>query len=331
MPGKTTDEKILKSLERSGKGFVSGQSLAASLGLSRTAIWKHMNSLKARGFPIESSASKGYRLSAPLLPFNETSISAGLATDLIGREILFFDRLSSTNEEAVQLARRGAPEGTVVIAEAQDKGRGRLGREWVSPPGRNLYASIILRPGTAPHELQGITLLAAVAVAETIARFSPKKPSVKWPNDVLIGNRKIAGILMEMQGSAEMADFVVAGIGINLNMEQKDFPTPLRKTATSLLCASGRPVPRAAFTQSLLLSIEIWYKTFLEKGLSAIIEVWRQHFTSEGKPLRVRSLRKTIEGICLGVDETGALVLRLANGATERVLAGDVEGLNNET
>ncbi len=327
MAANTTDEELLRCLEKSGRTFVSGQALAARLGISRTAVWKHMNSLKARGFPIESGASRGYRLSAPILPFNETSIAAGLATELIGRKILFFDRLPTTNAHAVQLARKGEPEGTVVIADAQDSGRGRLGRSWVSPPGRNLYASVILRPRTAPHELQGITLLAAVAAAETIAEFTPQKPSVKWPNDVLIGTRKIAGILMEMQGSVEMADFVVAGIGVNVNAREEDFPPALRKTAASIQSSSGRTVPRTAFTQALFLSLEIWYKTFLQKGLSAIIEAWRRHFSSEGKPVRVRSLRKTIEGICLGVDETGALLVRTASGATERILAGDVERL----
>ncbi len=326
MGQKKPDEKILGRLNDSEGYFVSGQSLAEQLGISRTAVWKRINSLRGRGFPIESHASRGYRLSGPLELFNETSIGAGLTTELIGQKIFFFDKISSTNERAVHLARNGEPEGAVVIADTQKEGRGRLGRQWVSPPGVNLYASIILRPGTAPHELQGITLLAAVAVAETVARFTPKRPVVKWPNDILVDSKKIAGILMEMHTEAEMADFVVAGIGVNLNMAARDFPPAVRPIATSIKGASGRPVPRAAFTQALLLSLEIWYKTFLEKGLSAIIKSWRMYFASEGKPVRVRSPRKTIEGICLGVDDAGALLVRLASGTTERVLAGDVEG-----
>ncbi len=166
-----------------------------------------------------------------------------------------------------------------------------------------------------------------MAVVGDLARLTGHKPTVKCPNDVLLGSKKIAGILMEMHTEAEMAEFVVAGMGVNLNMRREDLPVHLRQRATSLLGASGRPVSRAAFTQTLFLSLEMWYKTFLEKGLSAIIKAWRRRFTSEGKPVRVRSPRGAIEGICLGVDDSGALLVRLASGKTERVLAGDMEGI----
>ncbi len=318
------DEKILRRLTGPRGSFVSGELLAEELGISRNAVWKRVKRLKEQGFPIESLRSKGYRLSGPLESFNETSISAGLTTTFIGRRIHFFDKLYSTNDKAFQLARQGAPEGTVVISEAQAGGRGRLGRVWTSPPGVNLYASVILRPRTAPFELQGITLLAAVAVAEAVAQFTTRPPSVKWPNDVLLDSKKVAGILMEMHTEAEMASFVITGIGVNLNMSKAMFPDELARRATSVISASREPVSRADFAQRLFLSLELWYKTFLDKGLSAIIKVWRKYFTSEGKPVRVRSLQKTIDGICLGVDDDGALLVRLASGATERVLAGDI-------
>jgi len=319
-----TDEEILRRLEGPDGFFLSGELLARELGISRTAVWKRLKRLKNQGVPIESLRSRGYRLSGPVETFNENNISTGLGTKFIGQKIYFFNTLTSTNDKALQLAREGAPEGTAVISESQSKGRGRLGRAWTSPPDLNLYTSIILRPQAAPHELQGITLLAAVAVAEAVSHFTTRAPSVKWPNDVLLDSKKVAGILMEMYTDADLASFVIAGIGVNLNMEEALFPPMPNYRATSVCSASKGRVSRTEFTQRLFLSLEIWYKTFLAKGLSAIIEAWRKYFTSEGKTLTVRSLQKTVKGICLGVDDDGALLLRLASGATERVLAGDI-------
>jgi len=320
-----TDEELLRRLEGPQGSFVSGEALAQELGVSRTAIWKRLKKLKAKGFPIESLRSRGYRFNGVISSFNEFTISAGLTTEFIGRKIHFFDKLYSTNDKAANLARQGAPEGTVVISETQEGGRGRLGRPWTSPSGVNLYASVILRPRVAPHELQGITLLAAVAVAEAVGHFATRAPSVKWPNDVLLDSKKVAGILMEMHTEAELASFVIAGIGVNVNMDKKMFPGELRHKATSIISASGEHISRTDFAQKVFLSLEIWYKTFLEKGLSAIIDAWRKYFTSEGKAVRVRSAQKTIEGTCLGVDNDGALLVRLPSGVTERVLAGDIE------
>ncbi|MFQ5354498.1 MAG: biotin--[acetyl-CoA-carboxylase] ligase [Thermodesulfobacteriota bacterium] len=321
---KKIDSEILRRLGSPQDSFISGEVLARGLGISRTAVWKHVSGLKARGFPIESLPSKGYRLGGPLETFNKLSISAGMPTELIGQEIHFFDTLPSTNERAALLAIEGEPEGSVVICDTQTNGRGRLGRSWSSPPGVNLYASIILRPRAAVHELQGITLLGAVAVAETVALFSKKTPSVKWPNDVLLDSKKVAGILMEMHTEGEMARFVVAGIGVNLNMDPRLLPNPLNREATSIRNSGGRAVPRADFTRALFLSLELWYKTFLKKGLSAIIEAWRGYFLAEGKPVEVRSHQKTVKGICLGVDNFGALLIRDSSGVTKKVLSGDL-------
>ncbi len=325
MVRKKKDEEILRLLKGPRDGFISGQALATELGVSRTAVWKRLRRLKGDGFPIESLRSRGYRLNGGTMPFNDTSILAGLKTTLIGRKIHFFDKLYSTNDRAAHIARQGAPEGTVIISETQEGGRGRLGRAWTSPPGVNVYASVILRPRAAPHELQGITLLGAVAVAEAVSHFTTRAPSVKWPNDVLLDSKKVAGILMEMHTEAEMASFVIAGIGVNVNMTKNMFPRELNRRATSIIAASEGEVSRTDFTQRLFLSLEIWYKIFLEKGLSAIIEAWRKYFTSEGKPVRVRVFKNTIDGTCLGVDNDGALLIRLASGATKRVLAGDIE------
>jgi len=324
MAGKKTDSEILQRLQRPQGSFISGEVLAKTLGISRTAVWKRIRGLKSQGFPIISMPSKGYCLSAPIEPFNETSISAGLATEFIGQKIHFFKDLNSTNERAARLAQAGEPEGTVVICDTQTNGRGRLGRTWSSPPGVNLYASIILRPQLTAHELQGFTLLAAVALVETVARFCKKTPSVKWPNDILIGSKKVAGILMEMHTEGEMARFLIAGFGVNLNMDPAVLPHPVRDIATSIKDINGKGVERTDFTRALFLSLEFWYKTFLKKGLSAIIDAWRSHFTAEGKDVTIRSFDKTITGLCLGIDSSGALLIRDPQGETQKILSGDL-------
>ncbi|MFQ5480530.1 MAG: biotin--[acetyl-CoA-carboxylase] ligase [Thermodesulfobacteriota bacterium] len=324
MAGKKIDKEILRRLKTPESSFTSGETLARALGISRTAVWKRIRGLKARGFSIEAQTSKGYRLCDVAEPFNEISIAAGMATEFIGRKIHFFESLPSTNNKALELARTGAPEGTLIISETQTNGRGRLGREWSSPPGVNLYASIILRPRAAAHELQGITLLGAIAVAEAVARFSRRPPDVKWPNDILIDSKKVAGILMEMYTEAEMTSFVIAGIGVNLNMDPSILPAPLNREATSIKNVSKTAVARAAFTQTLCQSMESWYNTFLNKGLSAIIDAWRGYFRAEGKDVKVRSHNKTVKGICLGVNNSGALLIRDSMGVTQKILSGDL-------
>ncbi len=324
MAGKKTEGEILRRLQSPQGAFISGETLAAELGISRTAIWKRIRSLKSEGFPIIALPSKGYRLSAPIEPFNETSISAGLTTEFIGQKIHFFNTLSSTNEKATHLAQAGEDEGSVVVCDSQSNGRGRLGRSWSSPPGVNLYTSIILRPQLTAHELQGFTLLAAVAVAETIAGYCKKAPAVKWPNDVLIDSKKVAGILMEMHTEGEMARFVIVGIGVNLNIDPTLLPPPVRDLATSIKNENNAAVKRADFARALFLTFEFWYKTFLNKGLSAIIDAWRSHFTAEGKDVTIRSFDKTIKGICLGIDSSGALLIRDYSGETKKILSGDL-------
>ncbi len=324
MAAQKTDEEILRRLGSPRGSFTSGQSLAEGLGISRTAVWKRIRGLKERGFAIEAEPSKGYRLSSAMEPFNELSISAGLSTKLIGRRIHFFNSLSSTNNMALELARKGHPEGSLIICDTQTNGRGRLGREWSSPMGVNLYASVILRPKATAHELQGFTLLGAVAVAEAVARFSKKPVAVKWPNDILLGSKKVAGILMEMYTEAEMAKFVIVGIGVNINMDPLLLPAPLNREATSIKSASGLDVSRAEFTRTLCHTLESWYNIFLNKGLSAIIDAWRGYFTAEGHTVRVRSHNKTIKGICMGVDHSGALLLRDSTGVTQKILSGDL-------
>lgn len=323
MGEKEQEVEIIKLL-KAGAGYTSGQYLSASLGVSRTAVWKHIEALRKMGYAIEASPSKGYRL-LEARPFNGVELQSLLAGRLFGREVHFFDSIDSTNAKAFELARDGAPEGTVVVAETQTRGKGRIGRKWESPAGMNLYLSVILRPKVAPQGAQGLTFVAAVAAAEAVCA-SGVKPAVKWPNDILTGGRKTAGILLEMDSEPDRVHFVVAGIGVNLNVRRDMFPEYIKDTATSLLEETGSSIDRGLFTARLLSSMERWYGVYLSEGFVPVLEAWKGWFNSAGKPVKVTFFDRTVEGICAGVDSDGALLLE-REGRVERVISGDVEAL----
>lgn len=322
-PKGTTETEIVRLLKGAGS-FVSGEALSKGLGVSRTAVWKHINALKKSGYNIDSVTAKGYRI-VPPYPFNDIEVVSGI-TGSVGRKVFFFERTDSTNRRAFELGIKGESEGTAVIADAQDKGKGRIGRTWESPAGVNLYTSVILRPPIAPRDAHCLTFVMAVAVAETVAGFSGKKrPTVKWPNDILINGKKTAGILLEMDSESDRVHFVVGGIGVNLNMRKKDFPPVIRDIATSLFEETGVEIDRAGFAGRLYSSIELWYKIYLDKGFQAVLEAWKGWFDSEGAQVRVTSFDRVLEGICAGVDRDGALLVRTPSGTVERVISGDVE------
>ncbi len=326
LDGQASDADILKVLRAAPGAYTSGQEISRALGISRSAVWKHIESLRRAGYTIEASPSKGYCLESAkeAAPYNGVEISAGLETNLIGSSVVFHESVDSTNAEALKLARTGAAEGTVVVADAQTGGRGRMGRVWVSPPGVNVYTSIVLRPPVSPRSAHEVTFVMAVAVAEAVGEFSRTTPAVKWPNDVLIASRKVAGILMEMESEAERVKFLVAGVGVNLNMPESVLPDELRARAVSLAAHAGGEVSRTEFLGTLYSKVERWYKLYVEKGFPPVIGAWRGLFTSEGKPVRVEMGGHAVEGICMGVDTDGALLVRTSGGKVERVVSGDM-------
>ena len=247
------------------------------------------------------------------------------ATDnRIGGRILFYPLLDSTNTEAYRLAQEGAQEGDVVIAEAQAKGRGRLERSWQSPPGLNLYVSIVLRPSIAVFQAPQITLMTGVAVAELLSAYCPGKIVVKWPNDILIDGKKICGILTEMKSSPLGVDFVILGIGINVNMTREDFAPELRDIATSLCIETGAATDRLAVAGKLFQLLEKWYRTFLREGFKGIRAPFLAYSDLEGKPIQVVFRNDVQIGIAAGIDEDGSILLKTKEGEVRRVMAGDV-------
>lgn len=324
MASRLAQSDLLRLLEQA-VGFVSGEQLSRSLGVSRTAVWKRILSLKTAGYGIEALPSQGYRLVSRPDLLNADQLAAGLSsTCLIGQRIVCLDEVGSTNSDAFRLAEGGACEGTVVLAERQTAGKGRLGRQWVSPGGVNLYLSVVLRPELPPYEAPQLTFLSAVAVARTIEELTSLRPAIKWPNDLLLDDRKVAGLLNEMSAETDRVAFVILGIGVNLNMAADQFPDDLRTPATSLALAAGCPVPRVPFAARLLANLDAEYARFCRSGFAPVREEWARRCNAFGRQVSVTIGSQTLQGPFAGIDHDGALLLTLPDGRQERVLSGDV-------
>jgi BirA family biotin operon repressor/biotin-[acetyl-CoA-carboxylase] ligase len=312
-------------LFRDEDGFVSGEHISRELGVSRTAIWKHITALRETGYMIEAVPSRGYRLvSSPDL-LDAGSISSQLGSGKIGHRLLCSNQTVSTNADAFRLAEDGAPEGTVVIADAQAAGKGRRGRVWSSPEGVNLYCSVVLRPPIMPHEAPQLTFLSAVAVARAIEVTKVLKPEIKWPNDLLIDGKKVAGLLNEMSAETDGINFVILGIGVNLNMSADQFPPDLRHPATSLLIESGSPVVRSRFAGIMLKELDKLYADFLVSGFGPVRQEWQQRCNANGRHVAVSDAGSdVVSGMFAGIDEDGALLVQNAEGGVLRILSGDV-------
>jgi len=299
--------QILKAL-RQHRDYLSGEILSQQLGISRVSVWKHIRSLKKDGYVIETS-TKGYRLvSSPdlLLPYEFPDLEQG---------IHYFAEIDSTMDAARELAKKGAGQGTIVIAEAQTHGRGRLSREWLSPEG-GIYFTLILRPRISPAYAPRINLMASLAVAGTIRKLFGLKAELKWPNDVLIEGRKVCGILAEMDAEMDVVNFVNVGIGINANTSVPKF----EKTATSLKDALGRGISRKEFLAALLAEMNRWQALLMKPDL---LEEWKRLSETLNKSVRIMSLGEEVIGKAVDIDATGGLIVKGQNGSLRTVLVGD--------
>jgi BirA family transcriptional regulator, biotin operon repressor / biotin---[acetyl-CoA-carboxylase] ligase len=316
-----SDERLL-SLLRVGE-FVSGEQIAAALDISRAAVAKRIAELRRRGFQIAAAPRRGYRLDGAPDALTADVVGPKLTTAWLGRAWRHHASVGSTNDEAAAWARAtpGAPAGAVVVADAQDKGRGRLGRRWHSPPGESLYLSVVLRPPLPPHRVPPLTLAAGVAVAETLVAFEVV-PSLKWPNDVQLDGKKVAGILTEMSGDIDRIHHLVVGIGVNLNA--RAFPDELAAIATSVALARGASVARAEFAATLCARLENWFNQFVADGAAPVVAAWKQHARFFGRRVLVTSGRDRVEGVAEDLEDDGALRLRLDDGRATRIVAGEV-------
>ncbi len=312
-------------LFRQENGFISGEHLSRELGVSRAAVWKHISALRKSGYSIEAIPSRGYRLLAAPDVMDSHGIGAGLAGCLMGKRLEIREQTTSTNADAFRLAEEGAAEGTVVIADSQSGGKGRRGRIWSSPPQVNLYCSVILRPSIMPQGAPQLTFLSAVAVARAIELTTPLVPEIKWPNDLLISGKKVAGLLNEMSAETDGVNFVILGIGVNINMTGDQFPADLSYPATSLMLESGLPVNRSHFAGVMLHELDRLYDEFRRRGFGPIREEWQRRCNANGHRLQVTdSGTEPISGIFAGIDGDGALLLDTGHTKLHRVTCGDV-------
>lgn len=321
----SNEEMILAFLAEGGEDYVSGAALSDKLGLSRTAVWKHVEQLRRLGYRIDAQASRGYRLLE--VPDRLTTLEIGplLATRELGRTLHHYETVESTNSKAFELAHEGGFHGEVIVTEHQTAGKGRRGRAWSSPAGKSLAMSVILRPEIAPARAPELTLVAAVALAQTL-RDSGVEAKIKWPNDVQIGGKKVAGILTELSADVERVHFVVLGIGVNLNAETGDFPPEVAEIATSVQVVRRSPVHRALFTAALLGQLETWVDRWTDEGFEPVRAAWKELSSTLGEEVLVRADNRELRGIAEDIDPSGALLLRVGD-KLERVLSGDVEQL----
>lgn len=314
------EEKILKLFKKKPDDYLSGEQISRLLNITRSALWKHIEKLRLLGYEFDAVPHLGYRLSKipdKLYPFE---ISPMLKTQIIGQELIYHDTVGSTNTVAYNLAKSGAKEGVVVIAEKQTKGRGRLSRAWSSPKEKGIYLSVILRPEITPFEAPVMTLMAAVSLAQAIREDVDVQAFIKWPNDILINNKKAAGILTEMEAESDSVKFLILGIGINVTAKKSELP----KGATSIMQEAGDFVVRTSLVKTLLEGLEQNYLLIQKQGFLPIRTEWRNLSLTLGRRVRATCMHKMIEGEAVDIDSDGALKIRLDNGFYEKVMAGDL-------
>jgi BirA family transcriptional regulator, biotin operon repressor / biotin---[acetyl-CoA-carboxylase] ligase len=346
----TTDAKILSALHENADG-VSGAQLAEQLKISRAAVWARIEELRRVGYDIAASPHFGYHLvSSPdalhaddlLARLNcggwgerprepQSPKSKRLAGTLapprnyvIGRDIRVFEQTTSTNDVIEKLARDGVKEGVVVFAESQTKGRGRLGRKWISPAHKGLWFSILLRPDLRPQEATQLTVASATALRRAIQNETGLKPEIKWPNDVLIGGKKVAGILTELSAEVDRVKHIILGIGVDVNLDAGELPMELRKTATSLKIETGEMISRAELAVAILRALDEDYARICAGKFAAVADEWEAHCATIGKNVTVHIGDRKIRGRAESLDDDGALLIRTEHGHLERIIGGDV-------
>ncbi len=311
--------KIIQIL-KSHDGHMSGEEMSQKLKVSRAAIWKNVEELRHQGYEILAVPNLGYRLASCPDKLFPSEIQCGLKTKILGKKIIYFDSVQSTMEEAFRLGMEGSEEGTVVCAEGQTKGKGRLGRSWMSPKGKGIYMSIILRPNMSPGQASQLTLLSAVALCESVRRVTGVQATIKWPNDLLVGKKKLAGILTELNAEMDRVWFVVVGVGINVNTSLHALP----EGSTSLKVEAKQSFLRVALMQDILESFEQWYERLAIQGFKAVTKRWRELSSTLGRRVCIHNGEKSLEGEAVDINEFGALIICNDDGVKMTHMAGDV-------
>lgn len=314
---------ILEMLRSRAGQFVSGEELGRQLRISRTAVSKQIAKLRQEGYDIESTVSQGHRLRRLPDLLRPEEVCPLLRTTVLGQEIHYFSAVGSTNDEAKKLAANGCPEGALVITEEQLGGRGRLSRGWFSPAAKGIWFSLVLRPPFPPQEAPKCTLMAAVALNRAIRETFGIACGIKWPNDILCNGKKLVGILTEMNAEMDAINYVVIGMGINVNVEAEDFPPELRNIATSISMETGGHASRIELFLKVLDQLERLYLAVKAEGFAAVLAAWREESATLGRLVSVFGPDKSFQGKAVDIDSEGALLVETGD-RIERVVAGDV-------
>ncbi|MBC1432989.1 biotin--[acetyl-CoA-carboxylase] ligase [Listeria welshimeri] len=323
---KNNREKLLALFTESDGAYLSGQEIADSLGCSRTAVWKQMEALRKEGFEIEAVRNRGYRLSATAEQYTKDALLLGLETKFIGQHIEIHESVSSTQIIAHQQIDT-SPEGTVIVADEQTAGKGRLLRPWNSKKGEGIWMSVILKPQIPIQKVPQFTFIASLAITEAIENITKLEPRIKWPNDIYIGKRKICGVLTEMQAEAETIHAVIIGMGINVN--QQVFPEEIKDKASSLKLELGESISRKVLLQEILASLEKYYELFLDKGFAPIKLLWETKAIPFGEKLTASTTKGKIYGKVQGISDEGVLLLQDNLGEVHSIYSADIL-LDNE-
>jgi len=312
-------DKILEILRRKHE-YASGEEISESLKISRQALWKHIQELRDLRYDIVAVPHLGYQLVSTPDRFFPSEITHGLNTKFLGKKIHYFESVSSTMDLAIQLGMRGSPEGTLVVAETQTKGRGRLGRSWISPKYKGIYLSLILKPEILPAQSPVITLLVSISICEAIKEITGLDAKIKWPNDIFIQNKKIGGILTELNAEMDRIHFLVIGIGLNVNNDKNS----LLPGAISLKEVKLENISRVGLAQEVLRKIEKDYLSFQKQGSQEIINRWRNYNITLGRRVKISCHKEHLEGRAVDIDNDGGLLIRDDSGLIQKVMAGDV-------
>ena len=319
----TADAKILSVLREAGTSGVAPAALATKTGQTAKTIAGRISELQRLGYEIESTPHLGYRLVGEPDVLNADDLLSRLPSPrIIGRDVQVFQQTSSTNDIVEKLARDGVSEGIVVFAETQTKGRGRLGRKWVSPAGQGLWFSVLLRPSLPPGSVTQLTIAAATAVARAIHKQTALTPQIKWPNDILLSGKKAVGILTELNAEIDSVRYAILGIGVDVNVT--DFPPELAEIATSLAAAAGRRFVRAEIAAAILSELDADYARVARGDFAALAEEWEEQCITLGQRVEIHIGARTITGRAESLDTDGALLLRTDHGRLERIVGGDV-------
>lgn len=319
-----SNEALIQLFRNHPGEYVSGAKMSEALHVSRTAIWKSIKKLEGAGYEFDASTKLGYRLLYEPDSWSADKLQSALTTRAFGRSLTIQDEVSSTQDLARTAAEQGAPEGYLVIAERQQSGRGRMGRSWVSPYGKGIWMSMVLRPPVPIHCAPQLTLLAAVALCRSLRRVTGLPIGIKWPNDLLVGGRKISGILLESAAEDVRLKYIVAGIGISVNLSEADYPPEVLEKAVSLRIAAERAMNRTEMLADFLSEWESLYELFLNEGFRPIATLWESMAVSLGQKVTLTTPQGEMTGVPEALDDSGAIKVRREDGTLATLFSAEM-------